>query len=182
MRKVIAAINTTIDGFCDHTAGIADVELHQHYTNLLNKSGVILYGKTTYELMLYWQTIIAKPSGEQHMDEFARAIDQIPKIVLSNTLQSVDWKSASLVNKPLEILISELKDQEGADILIGSKSLINQLMKLDLIDEYQLCVHPVILGRGNPLFDEEQGRKILHLTNTKIFHSGAVILYYVKHE
>lgn len=81
MQKVIAVINMTLDGFCDHTAGIADEDLHQHYTELLNDAGVILYGRITYQLMQFWQTILKKPSGEKSMDDFAIAIDKISKIV-----------------------------------------------------------------------------------------------------
>src|SRR5688572_31916890 len=92
MRKVIAAFNTTIDGNCDHTAGIADEELHQHYADLLDNAGVILYGRTTYQLMQYWQTLLKNPSGEKASDDFAKAIDKIPKIVFSRNLKNTDWE------------------------------------------------------------------------------------------
>ena len=78
MRKVIAAINMTIDGFCDHTSGIPDDEIHQHYTELLRSAGITLYGRITYELMRYWQPIVTNPTGNKSMDEFAVAIDNIP--------------------------------------------------------------------------------------------------------
>ena len=86
MRKVIAALNMTLDGICDHTAGIPDEEIHQHYTELLNQGDAILYGRTTFQLMEFWQTIIENPSEEKSMNEFAIAIDNIPKIIFSNTL------------------------------------------------------------------------------------------------
>lgn len=169
MRKVIAALNITIDGFCDHTAGIADEELHDHYTNLLNDAGVILYGRVTYDLMQFWRTLVDKPTGQRSMDEFAIAINQVPKIVFSNSLNSVDWSTASLASQPLDQIVKHLKNQEGKDIFIGSKSLINQLMKLDLIDEYQLCIHPVVIGKGNPLFDDDQDRTVFQLSETKMY-------------
>ena len=96
MRKVIAAINMTLDGFCDHTAGIPDEELYQHYSELLENSGVILYGRTTYQLMQFWQTLLKNPSGEKSLDEFALAIDKIPKIVFSHTLKNTEWNTANL--------------------------------------------------------------------------------------
>src|SRR5690349_18198267 len=117
MRRVIAAINMTIDGICDHTAGIADEELHQHYTELLDSAGVILYGRTTYQLMQFWQTLLKNPSGEISMDEFAVAIDKIPKIVFSNTLKNTKWDSALLSKQPIEEEVSALKQQSGKDIL-----------------------------------------------------------------
>jgi dihydrofolate reductase len=178
MRKVIAAINMTLDGFCDHTAGIPDEEIHQHYTDLLSEGDVILYGRITYQLMQFWQTLIKNPSGEKSMDDFAMAIDNIPKIVFSHTLQQTEWDSATLAHKPIEEEVSELKKQSGKDIFVGSRSLIIQLMKLNLIDELQLCVYPVIEGKGLPLFENINDRTMLKLIKTKIFSGGAVILYY----
>lgn len=178
MTKVIAAINMTIDGVCDHTAGLPDEEIHQHYTDLLNSADIILYGRTTYQLMQYWQTLIKNPSGEKTADDFALAIDKIQKIVFSHKLKNTDWDSAKLATKPIEELVRDLKQQSGKDILIGSRSLITQLMKLNLINEYQLCVHPVIAGNGLLLFENVHDRTIFKLTKTKNFINGAVTLYY----
>lgn len=178
MRKVVAAINLTIDGFCDHTAGIADEEIHDHYTALLNNSDVILYGRTTYELMQFWQTLLEKPSGEQSMDDFAKAIDRIPKIIFSTTLKDTGWNTATLADEPLKETVLKLKQQSGGDILIGCRSLIVALANLNLIDEYQLCIHPVIIGKGLPLFDQINERTVFKLLKTKIFGAGATLLYY----
>jgi len=178
MRKVIAAINMTLDGFCDHTAGIPDEEIHYHYADLLNNAGVVLYGRITYQLMQYWQTLLNNPSGEKSMDDFAMAIDKIPKIVFSHKLKNTEWNSAKLSNQPIEEEVLELKQQSGKDILVGSRSLIIQLMKLNLIDEYQLMVHPVVAGSGLPLFENINDRTILKLIKTKTFSGGAVTLYY----
>lgn len=178
MRKLIAAINMTLDGFCDHTAGIPDEEIHQHYADLLDSADIILYGRITYQLMQYWQTLIKDPSGEKSMDDFAMAIDKIPKIVFSRTLMNTGWDSAKLSNKPIEEEVLDLKQQSGKDIFVGSRSLIIQLMKLNLIDEYQLCVHPVVAGNGLPLFENVNDRTIFKLTKTKTFSGGAVTLYY----
>jgi dihydrofolate reductase len=178
MRKLIAAINMTLDGFCDHTAITPDEEIHDHYTDLLKNAGVILYGRITYQLMQYWQTLLKKPSGEKSMDDFAKAIDKIQKIVFSHTLKSTKWNSAKLSNQPIEEEVLELKRQPGKDILVGSPSLIIQLMKLNLIDEFQLCVHPVVVGSGLPLFENINDRTIFKLIKTKTFSGGAVMLYY----
>lgn len=178
MRRVIAALNITIDGNCDHTAGIADEELHQHYTDLLNNAGVILYGRTTYQLMQYQQTTLKNPSGEKASDDFAKAIDSIPKIVFTNTLKNTDWETAKIATSALEVLIKELKYQDGKDILIGSRSLIIQLLNLNLIDELQLCIQPVVAGKGLSLFDEINDRTIFQLNKTKNFTNGEIILYY----
>lgn len=178
MRKIIAAINMTIDGFCDHTAGIPDEEIHQHYKELLNDADAILYGRITYQLMKYWQDLLKNPSGEKSIDDFAVAIDRIPKIVFSNTLKDAAWDTAKLADQSIDDVVSELKQQPGRDILVGSRSLIVHLMNLNLIDEYQLCVHPVIVGKGLPLFEKAIERTVYKLLRTKIFSSGAIIHYY----
>ena len=178
MRKLIAAINMTIDGSYDHTAGLPDEEIHQHYTELLHQGDAILYGRTTYQLMEYWRTFLEKPSEEKSMNDFAIAINNIPKIVFSRTLNKVDWKSATIANRDLKETVLELKQQSGKDILVGSRSLIIQLMKLNLIDQFQLCIYPVVAGNGLPLFENMNDRTIFKLVNTKTFNGGAVMLYY----
>jgi dihydrofolate reductase len=178
MRKVIAAINMTLDGVCDHTVGVIDEELHQHYSELINNAGVILYGRKTYELMQFWQTLLKSPSGEKSMDDFAVSIGKIPKLVFSNTLKEADWDSANLATMPLEEEVLELKQQPGKDILIGSRSLIIQLLNSKLIDEFQICIHPIIEGKGLLLFDEVKNRIILKLARTKLLSSGCIVLNY----
>ena len=178
MRKLIAAINMTIDGIFDHTAVSPDEEIHNYYTDLLDNADVILYGRTTYQLMQFWQTLLKNPSDEKSMNDFAIAIDKIQKIVFSHTLKDTGWDSAKLANKPIEEMVKELKQQSGRDILVGSRSLIIQLMKLDLIDEYQFCVHPVVAGKGLLLFENINDRTIFKLIKTKTFNGGAVMLYY----
>src|SRR6187399_10899 len=178
MRKIIAAINMTLDGFCDHTAGLPDEELHQHYTELMGQGDAILYGRTTYQLMEFWRKILENPSEKKSMNDFAVAIDNIPKIVFSHTLSKVEWKSAIVANRDLKETVLELKQQSGKDIFVGSRSLIIQLMKLNLIDEFQLCIYPVVAGSGLPLFENLTDRTVFNLTKTKTFSGGAVTLYY----
>lgn len=172
-------MNMTLDGYCDHTAGIADEELHQHYTNLLNNAGVLLYGRITYQLMEdFWPSLVKNPSGDKSMDDFAVAIQNVPKIVFSRTLSQVEWGNTNLAKSSLEEEVSALKQQAGADILVGSPSLIASLTRLNLFDEYQICVHPVIVGSGLPLFKNISERSVLQLVKTKTFGSGAILLYY----
>lgn len=181
MGKVIAAINMTLDGFCDHTAGIADAELHDHYTELLHGAGTLLYGRITYQLMeSYWPLLVQNPSGEVDMDEFAKAIDRVPKIVFSRTLEHLNWDSATLATQSPAEVVQALKQQGGNDIFIGSPSLIAALTQLQLIDEYQLCIHPVILGSGLPLFRGIQERMVLRLLHSKTLGSGAVVQTYAR--
>jgi dihydrofolate reductase len=178
MKKVVAAFNMTLDGVCDHTTGVADEGLHQHYSDLLDNAGVILYGRTTYQLMQFWQTLLQNPSGEKSMDDFAISIDKIQKLVFSNTLKDTGWNSAELAKGPLGHEVLKLKQQTGKDILVGSRSLIIQLLNSNLIDELQICIHPVIEGKGLQLFDQIKHRIMLKLIKTKVLTSGATVFYY----
>jgi dihydrofolate reductase len=179
MRKLIAAINMTLDGFCDHTAMIADDEIHQHYNELLSNADTLIFGRITYQLMeSYWPTVVKSPTDNKSMDEFAVLIDNISKIVFSRTLKNVDWKNTKLKKEVIKEEILELKQQTGATILVGSPSLIVTLMQLDLIDEYQLSIQSTILGKGLPLFNNIQDKINLKLLKTKTFGCGAVTLYY----
>ena len=178
MRKVIAAINITLDGNCDHTAVDPDEEIHDHYTQLLKQAGIAIYGRITFHLMEYWRTLLDNPSGNAAMDEFATAMDQIPKLVFSKTLKSIDWKSADLATEDLEATVRKLKQESWKDIFACSPGIITQLANKNLIDEWQLCVHPIIAGPGKMLFADIQGRTKLELMNTKTFSSGAIVLYY----
>jgi len=179
MRKLIAAVNMTLDGFCDHTAMIADDEIHQHYNELLSNADTLLYGRITYQLMeRYWPTVVINPTGHKPIDEFAVLMDNISKIVFSHTLKNVDWKTAKLAKGGIKEEVLELKQQAGKNILAGSPSLIVTLTQLDLIDEYQLCVQPIILGNGLRLFKNINDRINLKLIKTKILGSGSITLYY----
>ena len=178
MRKLIAAMNMTLDGFCDHTSMIADDEIHQHYSELLRNADLLIYGRITYHLMEYWRSIVANPTGNESTDDFAVTMENIPKIVYSRTLADVDWKGTELKRQIVKEEISGLKQQTGKNILVGSPSLIVALGKLGLIDEYQLGVQPTVIGHGLPLFKNINNRIDLKLLKTKTFDCGALMLYY----
>ena len=179
MRKLIAAINMTLDGFCDHAAMIADDEIHQHYNEILSHADTLLFGRITYQLMeSYWPSVVKNPTGIKPTDEFAVLIDNIAKIVFSRTLKNVDWKNTKLKKEVIKEEVLEFKQQAGKNILVGSPSLIVALTQLDLIDEFQLAVHPIVLGSGLPLFKNVRDRVNLKLLKTKTFDCGAVTLYY----
>jgi len=144
----------------------------------LNNAGVILYGRTTYQLMQFWQALLKNPFDEKSMNDFAISIDKIEKLVFSNTLKDTGWATAKLANRPLDEEILELKRQSGKEIFVGSRSLIIQLLNSNLIDEFQICIHPVIEGKGLPLFDQITDRTVFKLIKTKSLNSGATVFYY----
>ena len=179
MRKLIAAINMTLDGFCDHKALIADDEIHEHYNDLFRNADTLIYGRVTYQLMeSYWPDVVKNPTGQKPIDDFAVLIDDIPKIVFSRSLKSVDWKNTILKKEIIKKDILELKLLPGKNILVGSRSLIVAFMQFGLIDEYQLSIQPIVLGSGLPLFKNIRDRIDLKLLKTKTFGSGAVTFYY----
>ena len=181
MRKLIAALNMTLDGYCDHTVGIVDDQIHRHYSDLLRSLDTILYGRITFQLMEYWKSVVENPTGIKATDDFADAIDNIQKIVYSRTLKNVDWKNTLLKKEIIQEEVLELKQSGNGgsrNILVGSPGLIVALSQLDLIDEYQLSVQPTVLGSGLPLFKNVKNRINLKLLKTKTFGCGAVTLYY----
>jgi dihydrofolate reductase len=182
MRKLIAAMNMTLDGFCDHTAMIADEEIHEHYNDLLRNAGTLIYGRITYQLMeSYWPTVVKNPTGNKPMDDFAVLIDDLPKIVYSRTLKNVVWKNSTLKKEIIKEEIIALKQSRNGgskNIVVGSPGLIVALAQLGVVDEYQLGVQPTILGSGLPLFKNITDRIDLKLLKTKTFGCGALMLYY----
>jgi dihydrofolate reductase len=149
MRKIIASINITIDGFCNHTAVIADDELHLQANELLKNADTMLLGRVTYQLMESgWSPIVKNPTGNKPMDEFALLIDNISKIVFSNTLHKTSWRNSTLLKGNVKEELLKLKQLPGKNIVVGGPSLTVTLMNLDLIDELKLCVQPIILGQG----------------------------------
>ena len=179
MRKVIAAMNMTLDGFCDHTAMIADDEIHEHYNELLRSGDALIYGRTTYQLMeSYWPTVVKNPTGNKPTDEFAVLIDGISKIVFSRTLKNVEWRNSRVAKRSITEEILELKQQPGKPIFVGSPSLIVATLNLNLVDEFEISVQPVIIREGLSLFKDIDQRINLKLVKTKTFGCGAVTLYY----
>jgi dihydrofolate reductase len=179
MKKTIAAMNMSIDGFCDHTLITPNDEMTQHYNDLLKESGDLLYGRTTYQLMEdYWPLLVKNPSGDKTEDEFAVLIDNISKVVFSHTLKSVSWKNSRIATRSLEEEIAALRKESGSPIFIGSPGLIAQALEQNLVDELQIMIHPVIAGKGLVLFKNISDQINLKLLKTKTFNCGAVVLYY----
>lgn len=179
MRKLIASINMTLDGYCDHDAVIADEELLQNFNDLLREVDTILFGRVTYQLMENsWPTIVQHPTGERSFDEFAVWIDNVSKIVYSRTLKQVGWKNVRLAQEDILDEIIRLKLQPGKNISVGSPGIIDFLLQQGVIDEFHLFLHPIVLGKGLPLFKDITQRINLRLIKTKTLGSGVTILTY----
>jgi dihydrofolate reductase len=183
MRKVVFAINITADGYCGHTDGIPDEELHEYFTGVLRNADTILFGRTTYQLMVpYWPDIARSQSESDATNEFARVFDSLAKVVFSTTLAHPGEANTRIVRSHLAEEVLALKGQPGRNISVGSLSIASQLSMRGLIDEYDFVVHPVVAGGGPRLFDtvKLQERLLLEFVGSKIFRSGTVALHYRK--
>ena len=183
MRNLIFAINTTLDGNCDHTNGIPDDELHAYYTDLLRSVDLLLFGRITYELMVpFWPDVARTQSETKAVNEFARAFVAIPKIVFSRTLESVNDKNTRIIRTNLEAEIRTLKQEPGKNILVGGVSIPSQLIELGLVDEYRFVIAPILAGPGRRLMEGANlpQQLQLKLLESKTFRSGCIALRYVK--
>jgi dihydrofolate reductase len=183
MRNVVYAINITLDGCCDHTKGIADEELHQHFTRLLREVDVLAFGRKTYQLMVpFWPDVAKGHSLTKAENEFADAFDSISKIVFSRSLASAEDKNTRIVRTKPEDEIRRLKQEPGKKILLGGVDIPSQLIELGLVDEYHFVVHPIVAGEGRRLLEgiSLQEKLQLKLVESKLFKSGCVALRYLK--
>ena len=181
MRKLIFQFNITMDGFVDHDAVIADDELHDVASELLRTADLVLFGRVMYELFVdFWPSAPADKTLPLSMRKFGELINRVPKIVYSRTLQDVQW-NARIEREVDPERVMELKAQPGGNIgLAGGPTLARTFMRHGLIDEYRFLVHPIILGRGKRLTDNDHFRQDLKLTNTRTLGSGVVELIYQK--
>jgi dihydrofolate reductase len=182
MRNVIFAINTTLDGCCDHTKTIADEEMLEYFTHLMRGVDLLVYGRKTYQLMVpYWPDVAKNPSETKASIEFAQTFDSINKIVFSRSLDSAEGNTR-IVRANLHDEILKLKQEHGKNILVGGVSVPSQLIELGLVDEYRFVVGPIVAGEGRRLLEGVSLRERLQLklVESKIFKSGCVALRYLK--
>ena len=186
MRKLIFAINTTLDGCCDHTKFYPDDETMEFFTHLTRDAGTFLYGRKTYQLMVPFWPDLAKShpvEGREADIEFARSFDAVEKIVVfSKSLDSPEDKKTRIVRTGLHDEVVKLKQEPGKNIFTGGVNLASQLAELGLIDEYHIVVHPIVVGEGRRMFEgiNLQEKLRLKLVESTVFKSGAVVLRYVK--
>ncbi len=178
MRPLRYSINLTLDGCCDHRVGIADEELHRHAIENIQHADALLFGRVTYQMMEEaWRGPAPAVARPDWMEPFARTIDAAKKYVVSSTLDRVDW-NAELVRGDLGKAVQRLKQEPGKGLFTGGVKLPLALAELGLIDEYELVVHPRIVGRGPTLFAGLSKWVDLRLVSRMEFGSGAVVLRY----
>jgi len=175
MRPLRYSINVTLDGCCDHRAMIPDEDLHRHAIENLRQADALLFGRVLYEMMeAAWRPAVPRPDWTE---PFARTIGEAKKYVVSSTLERVDW-NAELVRGDLGEAVQQLKQEPGKGLFVGGVKLPLALAELGLIDEYELVVHPRIVGHGPTLFAGLSKVVDLKLVSRLEFASGAVATRY----
>lgn len=191
MRKMILGMMVSLDGYA---AGPNDEmdwlprfdderswkDAHEEMWNQLSTVDTLVLGRVTYEIWeKYWPAAGKSPTSTDNDRRFSRFADDTQKVVLSTTLTDVKWENTRLItNDPKEELM-KLKEQSGKDIAVaGGAGLARSVIGMRLVDEYLITVHPVLLGKGKPLFNGLDGPLRLKLMRTRNLNSGAVLLHY----
>jgi dihydrofolate reductase len=179
MGLLTFAINVTLDGCCDHREGIADDELHDYFTQLMDEAGAMLWGRTTYELMENaWPAIARDEKAPRSMREWALKLEDKPKYVVSTSRRDFPWNNTFRIEGDLNEAVGKLKEETPRGVLVGSPTLSATLERLGLIDEYRLVIHPILAGHGPTLFQGLERARRLELVSTKRLKSGVMAMHY----
>jgi dihydrofolate reductase len=183
MRNVVLFSSVSLDGYIEGPERqidwhLVDEELHGYFNQQLATMGGFLSGRVTYELMAgFWPSADADPSSTERVAEFAGIWRDMPKVVFSRTLERADWNT-TIVREVVPAEIKELKAQPGGDLALSGADLAAAFLHHDLVDEFQIYVHPVLIGRGKPLFPTMDAMVSLRLAGTRTFGNGVVLLHY----
>lgn len=178
MSELFWQVSVTLDGCIegpnrelDDTAQMVDPDFDRYASDMLQSIDAVLLGRRTYQLFAdYWPSATG-PDADR--------LNELPKIVFSRTLETVEWKNSTLVKENVAEEVARLKQRAGKDLaLFGSASLASTLIRLGLIDEYRILMTPVVLGRGTPMFKDITDRVALKLVSATTWSSGVVALYY----
>lgn len=184
MSKVIVSMMTSLDGFIEGPNRELDwtyegPEFEDYCDEMMERADTMLFGRVSYEMMVkYWPAAEANPRSAWE-GGLARKMNSLPKIVLSRTLERPEWTNTRILRDRIADEIRAVKGRATKNVMVfGGAGIIASLRKLGLVDEYRLIVHPVVLGRGTPLFTEVTERFALRHTRTTRLSMGIDILYY----
>jgi dihydrofolate reductase len=182
MRKIVLMMGVSLDGFIegpnqDISWHMVDEELHQYFNDRVRTMGGSLEGRVTWELMAgYWPTAATDPESSPTEVDFARIWCDMPKFVYSKTLEHADWNT-TIVRGVVPDEVRALKSQPGGDMTVGGADLAAEFLRHGLIDEFHICVHPIVIGQGKPLFSSDVQIRLRPI-ETRTFGNGVVLLRY----
>jgi dihydrofolate reductase len=183
MRKLTVFNSVTLDGyFCGANGDISwahsndDAEWNAFTAENAKGDAVLVFGRKTYDMMKsYWPT----PEARKNNPEVAEGMNKLPKIVFSRTLDEASWNNTRLIKEDPAAGMRKLKQESGADMVImGSGSIVSQLARAGLIDEYQIVLVPVVLGQGRTMFESVKEKIPLKRTKTRPFRNGSIVSSY----
>jgi len=185
MRKVIFLMHVTLDGYVAGPNGEMDWivyndDMAKYSHDLHSTTDTAIYGRVTYQMMAgYWPTVLTNPDSDPTDLPHAHWLESATKIVVSKTLQTVEWKNTVLIQDNIAEAMTKIKQQPGKNLwLLGSPTLAQTFMQLGLIDEYRPNIDPVVLGSGKPLFGGLSNKLNLNLIDSRTFTGGVVALRY----
>ena len=179
MGLLTFALNVTLDGCDDHREGIADDELHDYFTQLMDEAGAMLWGRVTYELMENaWPAVARDEQAPRATRDWARKLEAKQKYVVSASRRDFPWNNTFRIEGDLHEAVRQLKDETPRGVLVGSPTLSAALERLGLIDEYRLVLHPVLAGHGPTLFQGLERSRRLDLVSTHQLKSGVMAMHY----
>jgi dihydrofolate reductase len=183
MGLLTFALNVTLDGCIDHREGIADDELHDYFTELMDAGGAMLFGRTTYELMEgAWPAVARDEKAPRASREWALKLEAKPKYVVSASRRDFPWANTFHIEGDLHEAVTQLKERTPRGVLVGSPMLSAALERLGLIEEYRIVVHPVLAGHGPTLFQGLEASRRLDLVSTHRLKSGVMAMHYRRKE
>jgi dihydrofolate reductase len=182
MGRLLVFNSVSVDGFFTDKSGDMswahrrDPEFEAFVSENAKGGGLLLFGRKTYELMAsYWPT----PMARQNDPVVADRMNNLPKVVFSRTLDKASWSNTKLVKGDIAAEVRKMKKESGPDlVLMGSGTIVSHFAQEGLVDEYQLVLNPIVLGKGRTLFEGVRDRLSLKLTRTRAFGNGNVLLCY----
>lgn len=187
MGLLTFGINVTLDGCVDHRVGIADDDLHDYFTALMDDAGAMLWGRVTYELMeSAWPAVARDEKAPRAMREWATKLEAKPKYVASTSRSDFSWNNTFHLRASeegeLREAITQLKEKTPRGVLLGGPALAVAVERLGLIDEFRLVIHPVLTGHGPTLFQGLERARYLELVSTDRLKSGVMLQHYRRKE
>jgi dihydrofolate reductase len=179
MGLLTFALNITLDGCYDHREGVADDQLHDYFTQLMDSVGAMLFGRVNYELMeAAWPAVARDENAPRAMGEWARKLEAKPKYVVSNSRREFPWNNTFHVDGDLLEAVRKLKDETPRGLLLSGPTLAAALERLGLVDEYRFVLHPVVVGHGPTLFHGMDRSRRLELVSSERMKSGVLAQHY----